>query len=315
MSVEFTFAPGLNADALPASATYSFFFNTESARATLMEARLAGFRRIIIDDASGLIGNFDLAGTAAALAPAMEIVLTHWAGVLSPSVAASEIAALDRICQGRLALRMLTESIEGRAAACASGEQATLLERTDEYLTLLKRLWSNDKPFDHEGPFYSLRKGFVPCKGPSGMDIPIRIGGQSDEALRLAARHAHVVELSALTPEISHGLISRVRDLAAPYGRADKIRFALQVPLDSRSASQAISVRRRKDPHPLPGAASLAAFVQAGISEFMLIGDDGDAPVRFCRAIRRGLSEIHQQNGSGFGRAECRSGIQPLHGP
>jgi len=271
MPIEFTFAPGLNADVLPVSAESSFFFDSEQARSILAAARLSGFRRIIIDDPSGLLGNFDVARTAAALVAPMEVVLTHWAGVLSPDIAASEIAALDRICHGRLALRMLTEDAEGRAAGLSPREQVSFLERTDEYLTLLKRLWSNRRPFDHEGSFYSMRGGFVARKGPSGLDIPIRMGGRSDGALRLAARHAHVFELSARTPEIAYGLISRVRALAAPYGRSDKLRFALHLPLNVGTAPP----DPRNDADLVPGPSSVRAFVQAGISEFIMISDEG----------------------------------------
>ncbi|WP_292219204.1 LLM class flavin-dependent oxidoreductase, partial [Mesorhizobium sp.] len=70
-------------------------------------------------------------------------------------------------------------------------------QRIDEYLVLLKRLWSNDRPFDHEGAFYSVKGGYVPRKGPHGADVTIRLGGQSGTALRVAGRHADVFELSA----------------------------------------------------------------------------------------------------------------------
>ena len=303
MPIEFTFAPGLNADALPASAAYSFFFDSEQARPKLEAARVSGFRRIIIDEPSGLLGNLDVARTAAAHVAPMELVLTHWAGVLSPTAAASEIAELDRICRGRLALRMLTEG----AAEISRSEQNSLLARTNEYLTLLKRLWSNRRPFDHEGVFYSVRNGYVARKGPSGFDIPIRMGGQSDEALRLAARHAHVFELSARTPEMAHDLISRVRAMAAPYGRADKIRFALHVALDDEPAAS----DPQGDAEFFGVPISFRALVQAGVSEFIIISDDGRARRSIARlgwaASKVGLAAANSPGTRGASAKSSRS--------
>ena len=81
-------------------------------------------------------------------------------------IAARQLAALDSESGGRLSLRIMAGSYDASGFAETSYGHVGAFRRTDEYLVLLKRLWSNDRPFDHEGAAYSLRNGFVARKGP-----------------------------------------------------------------------------------------------------------------------------------------------------
>lgn len=159
MSISFTFTSGA-ALALPSSAA-PFFFNPDLSAKLLGEAEDAGFSGIIIDDRAGPLANFDLLEMAAAHSASANLLLTHAAGVMSPVTAAQQLSLLDRRTHGRLVLRMM---LDGARGGLVSAHEETC-RRTDEYLTLLKRLLSNDRPFDHEGEFYSIAGGFVPDKG------------------------------------------------------------------------------------------------------------------------------------------------------
>ena len=132
---------------------------------------------------------------------------------------------------GRLSLRMLPGIGVEDGEWDAGQSHVAALERTDEYLVLLKRLWSNERPFDHEGPFYRLRDGYVPNKGPQA-SVPIRMSGLSGTALKVAGRHADIFELAPGTPQEVGQVIERVRVAAAEFGRAGLIRFALPVWFD-----------------------------------------------------------------------------------
>ncbi|TIV58995.1 MAG: LLM class flavin-dependent oxidoreductase, partial [Mesorhizobium sp.] len=106
------------------------------------------------------------------------------------------------------------EPLEDSDAEARPVGHSVVWQRIDEYLVLLKRLWSNDEPFDHEGAFYSVRGGYVPRKGPHGADLTIRLGGQSGTALKVAGRHADVFELAAGSPDEVARLMQRVRSAA-----------------------------------------------------------------------------------------------------
>jgi alkanesulfonate monooxygenase len=189
MSIEFTHVPAF---------TQQRHENLDNsgARQTLALIEHAGFGRIVIDSPAGLLANVDVAAEAARRTSSLGLVLTHWAGVIVPVIAARQLAEVDRLSEGRLSLRMVA-GFDGAAddEPGSSKDHFGALQQMDEYLTLLKRLWSNDRPFDHEGRFYSVRNGYVARKGPQGGGIQIRMGGVSGTALKIAGRHADIFEV------------------------------------------------------------------------------------------------------------------------
>lgn len=268
MPIEFTHVPGK-----PANGSFFYDFAETATKLSLIED--AGFHRLVVDDPAGLLTNMDIAAQTLERTASLEVVLTHWAGVIEPTVAARQLAALDVKSGGRLSLRMLSEPIEDSDAEARPVCHSVVWQRIDEYLVLLKRLWSNDKPFDHEGAFYSVNGGFVPRKGPQGADLTIRLGGRSGTALRVAGRHADVFELAAGTPDEVAQLMQRVRSAAAEHGRAGRLRFALPVHLRSEDWSVACDHKAVEVAGPPARLAlSLLPYAALGIEEFMIGGID-----------------------------------------
>ncbi|WP_443053417.1 LLM class flavin-dependent oxidoreductase [Streptomyces sp. NBC_00285] len=60
----------------------------------------------------------------------------------------------------------------------------------DEACTLIRRLWTEEKPFDAHGPYHPVSKAFGNPKPIQRPHPPILIGGRSSTTLRTAARHA-----------------------------------------------------------------------------------------------------------------------------
>ncbi|TPK94975.1 MULTISPECIES: LLM class flavin-dependent oxidoreductase [unclassified Mesorhizobium] len=268
MPIEFTHVPGK-----PANGSFFYDFAETATRLSLIED--AGFRRLVVDDPAGLLTNMDIAAQTLDRTGSLEVVLTHWAGVIEPTVAARQLAALDRKSGRRLSLRMLSEPLEDSDAEARPVGHSVVWQRIDEYLVLLKRLWSNDRPFDHEGAFYSVRGGFVPRKGPHGADLAIRLGGQSGTALKVAGKHADVFELAAGSPDEVAQLMQRVRGAAAEHGRAGKLRFALPVRIhpDGWTSTPDHKAVGLAGP-PARIALALLPYAALGIEEFMIGGID-----------------------------------------
>ncbi len=271
MSVDFTHVPTANRR-LPQPSSPAW-----SDRETAPSLERA-FRHLIVDGPGGLLTNMDIAAETAASTSRVGIVLTHWSGVIHPLVAAAQIARLDRLSEGRLSLRFLL----GPDGQHDRGEQershVESLRQTDEYLVLLKRLWANDKPFDHEGPHYSLHDGFVAEKGPKGADISVRMGGVSGVALDVAGRHATVFELAASSHTEIRGLMQRVSAAALRYGRAGKLRFSLPVHLDFGRGEPASPGYIGLSGSPVRIARALLSYATLGVSEFLVTGlHDRDA--------------------------------------
>ena len=170
---------------------------------------------------------------------------------------------------------MLSEPLNDDDAETRPVGHTVVWQRIDEYLVLLKRLWSNDRPFDHEGAFYSIKGGYVPRKGPHGADVTIRMGGQSGTALKVAGRHADVFELAPGSIDEIRQLMERARSAAAEHGRAGKIRFALPVRIrPEANASAAGHKAVDVSGPPAQVALSLLPYAALGIHEFMIVGVD-----------------------------------------
>lgn len=279
MRIDFTFVPSAFPSTDQAPQPQSFHFDPQRSDATLAALDDSVFGGVIVDDAAGILTNFDLAGHTVLRTSGLRVDLTHWAGLMSPVVTACHLAALDRLSGGRISLRILVDGVVEEEGGTLS-RHLNAWRRTDEYLVLLKRLLANDQPFDYVGPFYRIQNGFVPKKGPSGFAIPVRMSGRSGTALEVAGRHADVFELPAGTPAETRQIVERARNAAAKRGRADRIRFAVPVRF-----GQPAGVSGTDEAIALPGlghqaVSLLLAYVDAGVSEFTVTGTNEAASIR-----------------------------------
>ena len=102
---------------------------------------------------------------------------------------------------------------------------ADQVARTEEFLTLVKGFWSQEK-FIYQGRFYEVENGGFP---PSlqGERLPrIHISGNLDDALELSAKHADVHVLPVLPLAELRQRIEQIDALAATHGR--RIEYALE---------------------------------------------------------------------------------------
>ena len=235
------------------------------------------FNRLQIPNCQGRQSESQFAAFLLHNTTSLSIALPHRAGPVAPALAAEQLAALDQLSAGRLLIRLVNAS----GADLAIGEHAADLARTDEYLVLVKRLWANGAPFDHEGPFYSVRQGSVSSRPFSETGIRFILGGVSGTAVIEAARHADVFALPNGSTEDVRRTISRVQAAAQTVGRASKIRFSLDI-TPIVAASQNEAERRAgslgaKSADVLAGTAdhiavALLRFCELGVSEFVIHG-------------------------------------------
>src|SRR5450755_1610673 len=149
-----------------------------------------GFDRVLIPFGSSSPESQIVAAHAAAVTTKLGFLIAHRPGFTQPTLAARQLATLDQLSEGRMAVHIITGGADAEMAR--DGDQSTKTERyarTDEYLTVLRQEWTADKPFDHSGRFYNVRQGYSAVK-PS--NLPVFFGGASDEAIDVAGRHADV---------------------------------------------------------------------------------------------------------------------------
>src|SRR6202000_405700 len=80
--------------------------------------------------------------------------------------------------------------------------------------------WTSDKPFDYEGKYYKVEKGFSLIKPQQKGGIYTFVGGGSDAAIDVAGKHADTYALWGESYAQVREQIARVREAAARYGRA-----------------------------------------------------------------------------------------------
>jgi alkanesulfonate monooxygenase SsuD/methylene tetrahydromethanopterin reductase-like flavin-dependent oxidoreductase (luciferase family) len=64
------------------------------------------------------------------------------------------------------------------------------VESLDEALTVIRRLWREDEPFDFHGKYVDLTGAFCNPKPVQRPSPPVMIGGRSSALLRVVAEHA-----------------------------------------------------------------------------------------------------------------------------
>jgi alkanesulfonate monooxygenase len=188
----------------------------------------AGFDRALIAFHSTSPESILIAAHAAALTSRLSYMIAHRPGFTAPTLAARQFATLDQLTRGRIAVHIITggEDAELRQDGDHLGKDQRY-QRTDEYLEIVRRLWTSDAPFDHEGAFYRFERGFSEVKCLQQPHIPVYFGGASDAAIAVAGKHADIYALWGETLAQVRELTSRVRAQAARHGR--KLRFSLSL--------------------------------------------------------------------------------------
>jgi len=187
---------------------------------------LGGFDRVLIPFGSSSPESQIVAAHAAAITSKLGFLIAHRPGFTQPTLAARQLATLDQLSEGRVAVHIITGGADAEMARDGdTSNKAQRYARTDEYLSVLKQEWTAEQPFDHSGRFYNVRQGYSVVK-PS--NLPIFFGGASDEALDVAGRHADVYAYWGETHAQTRELVARVRASAARYGRSPGFSMSLR---------------------------------------------------------------------------------------
>ncbi|SCU74426.1 Alkanesulfonate monooxygenase SsuD [Cupriavidus necator] len=186
----------------------------------------AGFDRILVPHHStGPSATLTIA-YAASVTERIHFMLAHRPGFTAPTLAARQIATLDQFSGGRLGVHFISggsDSEQQRDGDFLDHDQR--YARTDEYLHILRRIWTEPAPFDHEGQFYRFTQGFSEVKPVQQPHVPIYFGGASKAALAVAGKHADVYALWGESLDQVRELTGRVRAEAAQHGRT--VRFSV----------------------------------------------------------------------------------------
>jgi probable F420-dependent oxidoreductase len=139
-------------------------------------------------------------------------------GLRHPFVAARAIQTLDVVSGGRAEVGIGAGWLREEWAA-AGLDPHTRGRRLDEALAVCKRLWS-EEVISHRGEFYGFGPVMFEPKPVQRPHPPIHAGGESEAALRRAARSCNGWLGLHHTPASVAGPIARLEELRRDFGRA-----------------------------------------------------------------------------------------------
>jgi alkanesulfonate monooxygenase len=197
----------------------------------------AGFDKVLIGYSAARPDGLQVAAYAAAHTERLHFLVAHRPGFVFPTVAARSFASLDQFTAGRVALHAITGGND--AEQRRDGDYLSKDERyarTDEYLEILKRVWTSAEAFSFEGHYYrfeSFSTEVYPFQQPT---IPVYFGGSSEAAYQVGAKHADVYALWGEPLAETAVQIAAVRAEAAKHGRSPRFSVSFRPILGATEA-------------------------------------------------------------------------------
>ena len=213
--------------------------NIEFTRRFTQAHEQAGFDRVLVGYFGNAPDGFIVSSFALAATDRIGVLLAHRPGFVSPPVAARKLATLDQYSEGRLAVHIITGGDDAEQQRDGDWlDKTARYRRSDEYVEIMRRVWTEPKPFDHEGEFYKLKGTYSAVRCVQEPHIPVFFGGSSDDALDVSAKHADVYALwgEPLADAAEH--IRRVKAAAAVHGRNPRISLSTR-PILGRTEDEA----------------------------------------------------------------------------
>jgi alkanesulfonate monooxygenase len=219
--------------------------DTQWLRAFAQAHERAGFDRVLVGYTSTSAEGFAVAGYAAAHTERLSYLIAHRHGFVAPTLTARAAATLDHVTNGRVALHIITGGSDAEQTRDGDWlDHDTRYRRTDEYLDVVRRMWSAPAPFDHEGEFYRFAQAFSEVKPLQPDSIPLYFGGASGAAATVAAKHCDVYALWGEPLAAVKRRITDIQEKAAAFGRRPRISVSLR-PIIARTETQAWERARR----------------------------------------------------------------------
>lgn len=206
----------------------------------------------------------------------------------NPIVAAKTLATIDQLSGGRLIFGAASgwAEIEFRILGVPFDERGA---RSDEYLDIIKTLWTQEKP-SFKGRFFSFSEVHFLPKPVQKPHPPIWIGGRSHRAIRRAVEHGTAWHPTYTPPEQLRADIAYMHDLSARKGRATPPEVTLR--LSIRLTAQPVLNGGR-----IHGTGTVQQIVEdlqtyqaLGVSHIVL-----DFPVETAGEIYRGMETVAKE--------------------
>ncbi|HEV2638651.1 MAG TPA: LLM class flavin-dependent oxidoreductase [Actinocrinis sp.] len=164
---------------------------------------------------------FTVSATIASYTDRIKPIVALRPNIVYPTVAAQALTTLDHLSKGRATVHIITggsDEEQARHGDYLSKDER--YDRSEEYVRLLRRAWTETEPWSHEGRYYKFDDfvaGFRPVHGT----IPVSVGGSSAAAYRVGGAVGDIFGLWGEPLKETGEQIDRVAEQARAAGRTD----------------------------------------------------------------------------------------------
>jgi FMNH2-dependent dimethyl sulfone monooxygenase len=165
---------------------------------------------------------FTWAAGIAAMTRRIQLFTTVHVGVMHPVIAAKMGATIDHISGGRWGLNVVAGWLGEEFDMFGAGLQdhSVRYELAEEWITVIRRLWTEPEPFDFNGRFFPQLKGAVSIPKPVQAPYPVTMcAGMSPAGQAFAVDNTDVIFINPSRDADIAGTIASIRETAAAEGR------------------------------------------------------------------------------------------------
>jgi alkanesulfonate monooxygenase len=189
-----------------------------------------GFDRVLVGYGAVAPEGWAVAATVLHSTKRLKVLVAHRPGFVQPVVLARMAATLDHLTGGgRIAIHFITGGDE--ADQRREGDfvpHDARYRRTGEVMSIARRLWSEDKPFDFEGEFFRYEDAFSSVKPVTPGGIPLYFAGASPPAIAVGAAQADVYAFWGEPREAVAARMATIGQAATEVGRTLRYSISLR---------------------------------------------------------------------------------------
>ncbi|MGB6117835.1 MAG: LLM class flavin-dependent oxidoreductase [Mesorhizobium sp.] len=199
----------------------------------------SGFDSVLVGYYAASAEGFNVALYSAMQTKRISFLIAHRPGFVAPSLAARKIATFDQLTEGRMQVHIIAGTSDKEQQA--EGDflaKDDRYRRASEYLDVLRRMWTNNEPFDFDGEFYKLRGAYSDVRPFQQPYPPLYFGGSSAPALEMGARHCDVFAIYGEPLADMQGRMDGYRAMTAVHGRQAKFNASFR-PIIAKTEGEA----------------------------------------------------------------------------
>jgi len=190
----------------------------------------AGFDRVLIGYGAVSPEGWALASYVLSVTSRLGVLVAHRPGFVQPALLARQAATLDQLTGGgRIAIHFITggdEADQRREGDFVAHDDR--YRRTLEVMSLVRKMWSSDEPFDHAGEFYRYENAFTSVKPVTPGGIPLFFAGASKPAIDVGAQQADTYAFWGEPRAAVASRVSAINAAAARHGRSMRYSLSLR---------------------------------------------------------------------------------------